>query len=103
MSQGAPIADPEPQITDHRSQTSEVGTQPTGPSLRERIVRRLERLPSGLWNNPIVIKELRGRMRGWRAAAVLTVQLVVLSCFASLIYFTVVQGADSSSRGTIGS
>ena len=102
MSQGAQITDPEPQITNRKPQTDEVESQPAGPSKRDRIVHRLERLTFGLWSNPIVIKELRGRMRGWRAAAVLTVQLVVLSCFASVIYFTVVEGAGSTSRGTIG-
>jgi len=41
-------------------------------------------------------------MRGWRATAVLTVHLVVLSCFASLIYFTVVESAQSTGRGAVG-
>ena len=50
-------------------------------------------------NNPIVLKELRGRMRGWRAAIVLSAHLVILGCFASLIYFTVAQSASSSGTG----
>jgi len=102
VSQGAQKPDPEPQITNREPQTGEVESPPAERRSRGRIIRRLERLTFGLWSNPIVIKELRGRMRGWRAAAVLTVQLVVLSCFASLIYFTVVEGSSPTSRGTIG-
>jgi ABC-type transport system involved in multi-copper enzyme maturation permease subunit len=37
--------------------------------------------------NPLLIKELRGRMRGARAFVVLTVYLLLLSCFTSLIYY----------------
>ncbi|MBF6612644.1 MAG: hypothetical protein IVW55_05890 [Chloroflexi bacterium] len=36
--------------------------------------------------NPVIVKELRGRMRGWRAAVVLTIYLVVLSGVSLLIY-----------------
>ena len=38
-------------------------------------------------SNPLLIKELRGRMRGARAFVVLTVYLVLLSCFTSAIYY----------------
>ncbi len=37
--------------------------------------------------NPVLIKELRGRMRGARAFVVLTVYLLLLSCFTSIIYY----------------
>jgi ABC-2 type transport system permease protein len=36
--------------------------------------------------NPIVVKELRGRMRGWRAAIVLSLYLLVLSGVMLLFY-----------------
>ncbi len=36
--------------------------------------------------NPVIVKELRGRMRGWRAATVLVVYLVVLSGISWLVY-----------------
>lgn len=36
--------------------------------------------------NPLLTKELRGRMRGWRAIAVLTVYLLVLAGFTWLVY-----------------
>lgn len=36
--------------------------------------------------NPVIMKELRGRMRGWRAAVVLTFYLVVLSVITLLFY-----------------
>ena len=38
-------------------------------------------------SNPLLIKELRGRMRGARAFIVLTVYLLLLSCFTSIIYY----------------
>jgi ABC-2 type transport system permease protein len=38
-------------------------------------------------SNPLLIKELRGRMRGARAFVVLTVYLLLLSCFTSIIYY----------------
>ncbi len=40
-----------------------------------------------LLDNPVVRKELRGRMRGRRAFVVLTVHLLLLSCFTSLLYY----------------
>ncbi|PZR98384.1 MAG: hypothetical protein DLM69_08745 [Candidatus Chloroheliales bacterium] len=36
--------------------------------------------------NPIIIKELRGRMRGWRATIVVTVYLLVISTVMLLFY-----------------
>ena len=46
-------------------------------------------------SNPLLIKELRGRMRGARAFVVLTVYLLLLSCFTSIIYYTY----SASARG----
>jgi ABC-2 type transport system permease protein len=67
------------------------------------MARRVPRAIARAAQNPIVIKELRGRMRGWRAIVVLTVHLSLLSCFASLIYFGVSQSAAASGMGaTIG-
>lgn len=40
----------------------------------------------------VLAKELRGRMRGWRAPAVLTVYLLVLSGFTLLVYLAVTAG-----------
>lgn len=39
-------------------------------------------------SNPLLIKELRVRMRGARAFVVLTVYLLLLSCFTSIIYYS---------------
>ena len=50
-----------------------------------RLTRRLPRL-SALWQNPVTIKELRSRMRGRRAFVVLTVYLLLMSLFISLVY-----------------
>jgi ABC-2 type transport system permease protein len=48
--------------------------------------RKSWRLLRGLWN-PLLVKELRGRMRGARAFVVLTIYLLLLSCFTSIIYY----------------
>ena len=48
-------------------------------------------------SNPLLIKELRGRMRGARAFVVLTVYLVLLSCLTALIYYA----ATASTRGSV--
>ena len=47
------------------------------PTLRERITR-----------NPVVLKELRGRMRGVRAFVLLTFHLLVMSGFVLFLLFT---------------
>jgi len=47
-----------------------------------------------LIDNPIVRKELRGRMRGRRAFVVLTVYLLLLSCFTSLLYYAYASAAQ---------
>lgn len=47
---------------------------------------RVRRLAGDL--NPVLLKELRGRMRGARAFIVLTVYLLLLSCFTLSIYYT---------------
>lgn len=41
----------------------------------------------GRESNPLLIKELRGRMRGARAFIVLTVYLLLLTCFTSIVYY----------------
>ena len=50
-------------------------------------------------SNPILIKELRGRMRGARAFIVLTVYLLLLSCFISAIYYAYSAGASGPGGG----
>ncbi len=50
------------------------------------VKRKPSRLLRRLWN-PLLVKELRGRMRGARAFVVLTVYLLLLSCFTSIIYY----------------
>lgn len=44
-------------------------------------------------DNPVVLKELRGRMRGARAFIVLTVYLLLLGAFSSLIYVAVTESS----------
>ena len=49
--------------------------------------------------NPLLIKELRARMRGARAFVVLTVYLLLLSCFTSTIYYAYTAGARGPGGG----
>lgn len=58
-------------------------TESLSPSRPKTLLAALD----GLRQNPVVIKELRGRMRGARAFVVLTVYLTLMSGFASLLYF----------------
>lgn len=51
------------------------------------------RLSSWL-RNPVTVKELRGRMRGRRAFAVLTLYLLVLSGVITLVYLAYTSGAN---------
>jgi ABC-type transport system involved in multi-copper enzyme maturation permease subunit len=50
----------------------------------------------GALNNPLLEKELRGRMRRLRTFVVLTAYVLLLSCLASLVYYT---AADSMGNG----
>ena len=67
--------------------TAELSTRP--PARPRGSLRR------HLFDNPVVLKELRGRMRGARAFVVLTIYLALLGAFASLIYVAV---SESSTR-----
>lgn len=66
---------------------------------------RLSREIASLRVNPVMIKELRGRMRGVRAFAVITVYLGLMSGFAGLIYLIYAAGnraSGSAAAGEIG-
>ena len=52
--------------------------------------------------NPIIIKELRGRMRGWRATIVVTVYLLVISGVMLLFYGGLYNNNSFSSNAQIG-
>lgn len=55
--------------------------------------------------NPVMLKELRGRMRGLRAFAVITVYLGLMSGFAALLYLvygSVTRSSASAAAGEIG-
>ncbi len=47
--------------------------------------------------NPILVKELRSRMRGWRAFTILTIYLLVMALICYLIYYVI--SADSNLSG----
>ena len=54
---------------------------------------------SSRWNkflqNPVTVKELRGRMRGRRAFVVLTTYLLLMSGFITMVYFLYALAADN--------
>lgn len=54
-----------------------------------------------IWKNPVLIKEIRTRMRGYRAAAALTAHLVILSLAVLVIYmvFITSYATQSSPEG----
>jgi ABC-type transport system involved in multi-copper enzyme maturation permease subunit len=54
-------------------------TELTQPPLKKKRLRNLR-------ENPVTVKELRSRMRGRRAFAVLTIYLLVMSAFITLVY-----------------
>lgn len=64
----------------------------SAPVKRRRWLRRE--------SNPLLVKELRGRMRGARAFVVLTVYLLLLSCFTSIIYYAYVANTSGPGGGT---
>jgi ABC-type transport system involved in multi-copper enzyme maturation permease subunit len=65
--------------------------------------RRARRgLKERVFGNPVVLKELRGRMRGPRAFMVLTVYLGMTSGFALLLYILQVESLSSASTPTGG-
>jgi hypothetical protein len=54
-------------------------------------------------DNPVVSKELRGRMRGARAFMVLSIYLLLLSAFSSLIYVAVSEASiNAGGQVTVG-
>ncbi len=52
--------------------------------------------------NPVMLKELRGRMRGMRAFVVMTVYLGLMSGFATLIYFLYISATRASTSAAAG-
>ncbi len=95
-------ASAQPEGKAHLEVESTVPGKASRPGKRSSAPRRaLAAIDRGL-RNPIVLKELRGRMRGWRAPVILTIQLVVVSCFTVLLYLLVVESSATSGTATIG-
>ena len=57
--------------------------------LVQRAASALKDLGAPAWNNPIMRKELRGRIRDWRIPVILVAHLVLASCLASLAYLAI--------------
>ncbi len=62
---------------------------PSAPARPRRSLRTL------LTKNPVVLKELRGRMRGPRAFVVLTTYLLLMSGFVTLLYVVYVASTNN--------
>ncbi|OQX65040.1 MAG: hypothetical protein B5M51_01885 [Anaerolinea sp. 4484_236] len=67
---------------------------------------RIVRAFNALWQNPIVVKELRSRMRRRRSYVILTVYLVLVAGITSLVYFGIASAnefyPDPDLRRTLG-
>jgi len=59
-------------------------------------------LSERLTANPVILKELRGRMRGWRAFIVLTLYLLVMSSFVTLLYVAFAASTNTAYNGGSG-
>ncbi len=93
-------------MTDAVAQPPSAAT-PAEPGPTRPNSNGLRQLLDGLFTvNPVVIKELRGRMRGARAFIVLTAYLLALSAFVIFLYYMYTistSGAFSASqRGLVG-
>jgi ABC-type transport system involved in multi-copper enzyme maturation permease subunit len=75
-----------------------VETRATASDARRSLLSpQSSALAAGL--RAVLVKELRGRMRGWRALAVLTVYLLVLSGFTLLFYLAATGGRSVAAGG----
>ncbi len=99
-----PLNDPNIAPPDEQATRPAANEEPSKPrrKLGQGLGRILHHIAYQTWGNPIVLKELRGRMRGWRAAVVLIIHLLTLGCFASFIYLVVAQSVSSSGSGSAG-
>ena len=77
--------------------TTPAAAAPVPTPKRSRWPRSLRAL---LTANPVVLKELRGRMRGPRAFAVLSVYLLLMSAFVVLLYLVYIASTQNVSNGT---
>jgi ABC-type transport system involved in multi-copper enzyme maturation permease subunit len=60
----------------------------TAESFSESLSRNDGGFDHFLWKNPVIRKELRGRMRGLRAYIILTIYLVLVSALVGTVYGT---------------
>ena len=79
-----------------------VGAPPPAPEAAAPRADRLRALRVLLTRNPVVLKELRGRMRGPRAFIVLTLYLLLMSGFVTLLYLVYTASVNSAVSGNSG-
>ncbi len=66
--------------------------RPTACPVRRAAIA-LKDLGAQAWNNPIMRKELQGRMRDWRIPVILVAHLMLASCLASVTYLALARSA----------
>ena len=67
-----------------------------------RAARALQGLGAQAWNNPVMRKELRGRIRDWRIPVILVAHLVLAGCMASFAYLVTDMPAQAAPDRTSG-
>jgi ABC-type transport system involved in multi-copper enzyme maturation permease subunit len=77
--------------------TAETTAAPAAPPVPKKRSRTLR---EWLTRNPVLLKELRGRMRGARAFVVLSVNLVLMSGLVTLIYSVYAAAINAPYGGT---
>jgi len=75
---------------------------PAAPPAPPKPARNPRNLRAYLTRNPVVLKELRGRMRGSRAFILLTFHILIMSGFVMLLYTAYVASANAVYSGFSG-
>jgi ABC-2 type transport system permease protein len=78
------------------------GAPSPAPAAMPSATSRFGALIALLTRNPVVLKELRGRMRGPRAFIVLTLYLLLMSGFVTLLYLVYTASVNTATGGNSG-
>ncbi|MBI3243861.1 MAG: ABC transporter permease [Chloroflexi bacterium] len=77
-------------------------TEIAAPAPQKPVARPTRTLRERLTSNPVVLKELRGRMRGNRAFVILTIYLGLMSLFTTLLYLAYTASSNVDVYGPSG-
>lgn len=73
-----------------------MSTDRSAVHLPRRVARALKDLGAQAWNNPVMRKELRARVRDWRIPVILLAQLALAGCMASFAYLVIERSAQAT-------